>query len=330
VTVNYTRRRPSRRLTWLLAIVTVVVIGFVLATTLRSERRILAQYLDTAQRSAALAASAATEFDGLVAGLENSDRGTFTSSMRGIRERAAEAFGLLDVAEVPGSAVAAHARLSAATSSWIEGLDVFQGGVLDAADRPADPVPAGLLRTSIIDLAVGDAAYEAAVIELMAVEAEADVEFTDYPTVAFVAPDVGWESVATSARSADDLALRIDVAVTALGLEPRILRHEDDGTGVLPFTERLIVGATVINQGNEPLTDIGVEVLLLASRFGAAASEANSIERLEAGESTSLEYVFTVSTSVDYELVVQASGATGERNLANNRVVQPFYVNDEE
>ena len=330
VSYIYSPPRRRRRGVWLLAVLSVAVVVVVLVTSLRSERRVLAAYIDIAQTSASASASAAEEFSDLTTLLAVVDRQEFITTMAGIRGAAGAAAALLDAAEVPADALDAHARLTLAHSSWLQGLELVEGSALAAADDPLDPVPAELLERAAVELAVGDRAYETAVEELLSIEkeSEVDVEVPSYPTVVF-SPSEGADGLITSARTSTGLAQRKDLAVSAVGFEPRRLGETDDGAGIIPFTDRLIVNVTVTNQGNEPAVAVPVQVVLSSDRTGTSDAESETIDRFEPGEATSVEFVFLVIPAVNYELVINAGPVDGEIDTDNNLVIVPFIVNEQ-
>jgi hypothetical protein len=330
VSYIYSPPRRRRRGVWLLAVLSAAVVVVVLVTSLRSERRVLAAYIDIAQTSAAGSAAAAEEFADLTAILAVVDRQEFITTMAGIRGAAGAAAALLDGAEVPTDALDAHARLTLAHSSWVRGLELVEGSTLAAADDPADPVPAELLDRASVELAVGDRAYETAIEELLSLEedSDVDVEIPSYPTVVF-APSGGAAGLIASARTSTGLGQRRDLAVSAVGFEPRMLGETDDGAGIIPFTDRLIVNVTITNQGNEPAVAVPVQVVLSSDRTGTSDAESVTVERFEPGEATSVEFVFPVIPAVNYELVINAGPVDGEVDTENNLVIVPFTVNEE-
>jgi hypothetical protein len=324
----YSPPRRRRRGVWLLAVLSVAVVVVVLVTSLRSERRVLAGYLDTARESTAAAGSSSGEFLDLADRIDLVDRQEFITAMARIRATSGAAGILLDSADVPGDALAAHARLQLALTSWLLGLELVEGAALAAADDPSDDLPADLIERAIVELAVGDRAYEAGVEALLALEAGADVDVPIFPVVVFT-PAAGAEGMVAAIRTASGLVLRRDLAVSAVGFEPRTLGSTDAGVGILPFTDRLIVNVTVTNQGNETAGEIPLQVLLSSDRTGTSRSESSTVERLLPTEATSVEFVFEVVPVVNYELVINLGPATGETDLENNLLIVPFVVNQE-
>jgi len=328
VSYIYSPPRRRRRGVWLLAVLSVAVLIVVLVTSLRSERRVLAGYIDTVQESAAAAASAATEFVDLTNRLSEVDRQEFITTMARIRTTTGEAGTLLEAADVPTDALPAHARIQLAHSSWSLGLDLVEGAALSAADDPAADTPVQLLTQAAVELAVGDRAYEAAIDELLSLEDSADVDIPTYPVVEF-SPPGGAAAMLDSARTSTGLTLRSDLAVSTVTLDPRVLSETESGVGIVPFTDRLIVNVTVTNQGNEPIGEIPVQVLLASDRSGTGTSEAVTVERLQPSEATSLEFLFDVLPIVNYEIVVNVGPAPGEFDTENNLFRLPFIVNEQ-
>jgi len=319
--------RRRRRGVWLLAVFSVAVVVIVLVTSLRSERRLLAAYIDTAQESATGASTAADEFLDVAERVVTVDRQEFVTTMSRIRSSVGASGTLVSGAEVPAEALPGHARLELALTSWLRGLDLFEGAVLAVADDPTDEVAAAVVAGALVELSVGDRAYEASVIELAALEGEADVEVPSYPVAVF-APTAGAPGVLEAARTATGLAVRTDVAVATVSFEPRALDETEAGVDILPFTDRLIVNITVTNQGNQSATAFDLRAALLSDRTGTGSSETETVERLAAAESTSLEFVFEVVPLVNYELVINLDPVPGEFDTENNVLIVPFVVNE--
>ncbi len=328
VSYMFSRPRRRRRGLWLLAAVSVAVVVIVLVTSLRSERRVLAGYLDTARQSAAAAASSSTEFLEITDRLESIDRQEFITAMARIRATAGGAGTLIDSAEVPGDALDANARLQLAHSTWLVGLELLEGATLAAADDPSDEIAADVIGRAVLELSVGDRAYEAAVEALLALEADTNIARAGYPVVVFT-PAMGAAGLVSAARTSTGLGVRRDLAISAVGFEPRMLSETNAGIGVLPFTDRLIVNVTLTNQGNQPVADIPVQIVLSSDRTGTARTESLTIERLQPAEATSVEFVFEVLPVVNYEIIIDLGGASGETDLDNNIVIVPFVVNEE-
>jgi heme exporter protein D len=328
VSYIYSPPRRRRRGVWLLAVLSVVVIVVVLVASLRSERRLLAAYLDTSRQWAAVAAASAEDFADLTDRLPEVTREEFTTTMAAIRSASGASGPLLDEADVPADALDAHARLTLAHSSWLAGLELMEGAVLAAVDDPEDEDSVAVIGHAVVELAVGDRSYEGAVEQLAALEAEADIEVAPYPIVSF-APAAAGDEIAAAVRASADLGQRHDLAVTAAGFEPRPLGETPAGAGIIPFTDRLIVNATISNLGNEAVGSVDVQVVLTSDRTGTGGSRSETIERLGPGEATSLEFVFQVLPIANYDLVIDVAGTSGETNLDNNLVILPFVVNEE-
>ena len=185
-----------------------------------------------------------------------------------------------------------------------------------------------VLEQALVELAVGDRAYEVAVEELGLLEDDADVEVPGYPVAAFT-PVPDEVDLLEAVRASSGLGQRRDLGVTAVGFEPRALGETNTGAGIIPFTDRLIVNVTVTNLGNEAASAVPVQVVLSSDRTGTADSDSVTIERLAPSESTSLEFVFAVVPVANYELVIDVGGMTGETDLDDNLAILPFVVNEE-
>ena len=325
---SYYQPRRRRRGVGLLALLSVVVVVVVLVSSFRSDRRVLATYLDTAHQAVGESAAVAVEFEGLMARLSGVDRQEFITTLAGLRTTMSDANAVIEGVEAPTKAADAQARLLLASRSWLRGLDLIEGGLLEAADRPADDTPAMVIQRGFVQLAVGDQSYEQSVTELTSLQSSSDVEFSSYPEVAFT-PSVGIVALIEEARAATGLPLRRDAAITSVGFDPRPLGTTDLGEAILPLTNQLALTVTVINQGNERLTDITVEVALLGDRANARAEDTKTFDFLVPGESGTFEVLFDVLPVIQYDLRVTIPVTSGEIEVENNIYRERFIVNEE-
>ena len=123
--------------------------------------------------------------------------------------------------------------------------------------------------------------------------------------------------------------MRRDAAISSVGFEPRPLGTSDLGEAIIPLTNQLILTVTVLNQGNEALTDVTVEVELTGDRVGAGARETMVFDRLVPGESSTFDVIFDVLPVIQYDLRVSVPIVSGETDTENNTFTERFIVNEE-
>ncbi len=328
VAFSYSHPRRRRRGVVLLALLSVVVVVVVLVTSFRSDRRVLADYIDTAHQAAVESSATAVDFANLIGRTPTVDRQEFITTLAGLRATMSGANAAIEGVEAPTRAADAQARLVLASRSWLRGLDLIEGGLLDAADRPGDDVPAMVIERGIVELAVGDRSYEDAVTELTLLQSSLDVDFSSYPVVAFT-PASGILGLIAEAQASVGLPLRRDAAITSVGFNPRRLGTTDLGEAILPLTSELVVTVTVLNQGNEALAEVIVAVTLTGDRAGAGAQDTRTIDRLVPGESSTFEVTFEVVPVVQYVLRVAVPIVSGDVDVENNTHTERFIVNEE-
>ncbi len=229
---------------------------------------------------------------------------------------------------MPAEAADAQAGLGLASQSWLRGLDLIEAGLLDAADRPDDDTPAMVIERGVIELGVGDRSYEVAVTELTLLQSGSDVDFSAYPQVAFT-PVAGILGLIAEAGDAVGLPQRRDAAISSVGFDPRPLGTTDLGEAILPLTNQLVLTVTILNQGNEALSELAVAVTLTGVRAGAGSEQITTFDRLVPGESSTFEVAFEVLPVIQYHLRVTVPIVSGEVEVENNIFTERFVVNEE-
>jgi hypothetical protein len=317
--------RRRRRVPWWVLPVIIVIGLALLAGTLRSETREVVLYIDTAQPLMVEQAAIAESFESLVrrdlATIEREDFSTLISRAEtSLRDANAE----LEALDPPDSAAVADELLRLALTSWESGMNDFGLGILEAADEPTSPMPLDRLNEGILDLRLGDAAYELFLAESMELINEVDVDVGEFPAVSFAAGEPtlsSAESLATFVRTSSQLGIRSDVAITSVVFDPPDSGGQTpDGAEIFPVTESLLLQATVSNAGNQAEKGLVLTVTLLDSVGDLIATEQSEQLDLQAGESASVTFTaLPVVPGQRYLLLLDLTPTPTELLLDDNR-----------
>ncbi|MGZ5383710.1 MAG: hypothetical protein ACXWH0_06985 [Acidimicrobiia bacterium] len=315
-------------------LVSIVAVVVVAAGSLRSDTRVLVAYLEEARSSALEHGDQSSDFkEQVIAGLQALDRDRLTTLINQMVEAAAGVTTRLSEIEVPPAAARADAALTLATTSWEVGLMGFEGALLAVVDDPENAVAIGGLADVLVDLEVGDRAYARFVEEADQLRSETDVEIGEFP-------DVGYLSVALSsltyaerlagvASRSEGLALRRDLAIATVRLDPEETGGVTDGAPIIPNTDTLLIQVVVVNQGNRDEQDVTVSLLMQDAAGAALEDRSEELAMLEAGGSVTVEFAdLAVTAGARLTATISVSFVDGESDTDNNLREVPFFVNE--
>ncbi|MGZ8755424.1 MAG: hypothetical protein ACXW15_09585 [Acidimicrobiia bacterium] len=315
-------------------LVSIVAVVVVAAGSLRSDTRVLVAYLEEARSSALEHGDQSIDFkEQVIAGLQALDRDRLTTLINQMVEAAAGVTTRLSEIEVPPAAARADAAFTLATTSWEVGLMGFEGALLAVVDDPENAVAIGGLADVLVDLEVGDRAYARFVEEADQLRSETDVEIGEFP-------DVGYLSVALSsltyaerlagvASRSEGLALRRDLAIATVRLDPEETGGVTDGAPIIPNTDTLLIQVVVVNQGNRDEQDVTVSLLMQDAAGAALEDRSEELAMLEAGGSVTVEFAdLAVTAGARLTATISVSFVDGESDTDNNLREVPFFVNE--
>ncbi len=330
---HFNRRRRRRAFVALL-VVSILAAILIAAGSLRSETRLLVAYFDQARIAAAEHAELAADFrQQIIEGIGDLDRNRLMTLMAQMVETSDRMAAEVEGTEVPAAAARPAASLTLALASWKDGLGAFEEQLLAVVDDPGSLVAIGDLASVLVDLEVGDRAYERFVAEVEAVRDEADVEIGRFPAVGYLsaalAPLTYAERLSDRAAGAEGLALRRDLAIAAVRLEPEETGGEAGGVPILPFTETVLVQVVVANDGNRDETDLTVSLVLEGGAGNLLLERSEEIVDLAAGLSSTVEFAdIPVAPGETHTVIISVSAVVAEADTENNLRQRPFFVNE--
>ncbi|NIA24024.1 MAG: hypothetical protein GWP04_00490 [Gammaproteobacteria bacterium] len=300
-----------------------VVLVFLAAGRLRNDTRASIAYLVEANAAVTGYRDLAQRFQGqILLRLPVAQREDIELLMdQYVADAASEAAGLHEMSQ-PASTAAAAAALDLALTSWEEGLQSFTQGLFAVVDYPNAEASVEELSTALAQLQVGDLAYERFLdaVEELGTRIDLPVEF---PEVAFLPARLGTlrhvAGIIAVVEDAQGMALRRDLEISAVKLEPQEVGTDDNGDLILPATEALLVRASVGNRGNENERDIRVSITLQSSDGSILYQETVDLDSLEPRGSTTVDFsALPVVAGERYTILVAVTVLPNDVDTSNN------------
>ncbi len=313
-----------------LTLVAVVAVIWLILSR-RTEQRGMAVFLATAEQATELQAGAAERVDRVFAevGPLLSRQEVITLLSEAV-DATREADELLDI-EVPASAARSYGHISAASSTWTQGVEDAHRVILGLMDGDLGEDGPTAIRDVIALLRAGDASY--ALFRSEIATAEVGSAMADFPTISFIDPDPGdpvrfdEQQFALRIAIAYNLSPRHDIGVVGMTIpEPVGVRG---GIPIVPASASLGVTAVISNLGNEPEDSFSVALNVLNVDTGETYTDSATVVSLASGASTTVDFS---SIPVDpgglYQAVLTIT-IDGDGNTDNNAWAMTFIWNEE-
>ena len=281
----------------------------------------LNQFLEEASTVSLVHSESSKEFE-KVLNFDEINRDDFESTLAALVRDSQEAFNL--VQNIGGDFNSSEKELlNIATSSWLNGLETFQVSIITLIDNPESLKIEEALAQSIVDLSIGDKAYEEFVQKISQRSREDNlflpifypVKYTGLEGSAFNFADL----IVKKARdSSEGLFLRRDVAITGVQFFPSPIAVTEDNYRVF-LKEPIGMQVVVANEGNIEEFDI-ILLVLVTDEFGDSVFEKRTkISSVGAFESKSY---FTDTIELEpgtlYEWFIKIEEIENEEELEDN------------
>jgi hypothetical protein len=281
----------------------------------------LNQFLEEASTVSLVHSESSKEFE-KVLNFDEINRDDFESTLAALVRDAQEAFNL--VQNIGGDFNSSEKELlNIATSSWLNGLETFQVSIITLIDNPESLKIEEALAQSIVDLSIGDKAYEEFVQKISQRSREDNlflpifypVKYTGLEGSAFNFADL----IVKKARdSSEGLFLRRDVAITGVQFLPSPIAVTEDNYRVF-LKEPIGIQVVIANEGNVEEFDI-ILLVLVTDEFGDSVFEKRTkISSVGAFESKSY---FTDTIELEpgtlYEWFIKIEEIENEEELEDN------------
>lgn len=324
------RRRRRRRTILTFAIVGIVMAVAYAVTRAQGEAEVTRAYLDIVYEVTTGQASAATSFSEMLIGIESFTRPRMLQTLDGIEARSDELVTLLASGNPPDGLERADMWLQMASTSWRNGLSHARAGLVALASNPVDTDGSGAasLARGLIDLRVGDRAYQGFMSEVSGVDTT--LLGGSFPSVVFVpaASEPLFDPVSLARRMflTPGLTSMDDLAVADIRLDPAAV-GTSDGLPVVPISASQSIEATIVNRGNTDRTEITVSLQLVSSD-GEEYTATVEIDAIAGGAARSVAFAdLPIKAGTFYQVLVFVP--PGDDEPDNDSITFRFAVNEE-
>ena len=293
----------------------------------------LNEFLEEASIVSLLHNESSKEFEKVLS-FDEINRNDFETTLSNLVRDSQEAFNL--VQNIGGDFVSSEKELlNIATSSWLKGLETFQISIITLIDNPESLKIEEALAQSIIDLSIGDKAYEEFVQKISQRSREDNlflpvfypVEYTGLEGSAFNFADL----IVKKARdSSEGLFLRRDVAITGVQFLPSPIAVTEDNYRVF-LKEPIGIQVVIANEGNVEEFDI-ILLVLVTDEFGDSVFEKRAkISSVGAFESKSyFTDTIELESGILYEWFIKIEEIENEEELEDNLFTISGFIPPEE
>tara|TARA_B110000438_G_scaffold258209_1_gene266762 strand:- start:2395 stop:3384 length:990 start_codon:yes stop_codon:yes gene_type:complete len=293
----------------------------------------LNEFLEEASIVSLLHNESSKEFEKVLS-FDEINRNDFETTLSNLVRDSQEAFNL--VQNIGGDFVSSEKELlNIATSSWLKGLETFQISIITLIDNPKSLKIEEALAQSIIDLSIGDKAYEEFVQKISQRSREDNlflpvfypVKYTGLEGSAFNFADL----IVKKARdSSEGLFLRRDVAITGVQFLPSPIAVTEDNYRVF-LKEPIGIQVVIANEGNVEEFDI-ILLVLVTDEFGDSVFEKRAkISSIGAFESKSyFTDTIELESGILYEWFIKIEEIENEEELEDNLFTISGFIPPEE
>lgn len=293
----------------------------------------LNQFLEDASTVSLLHSESSKKFE-KVLNFDEINRDEFETTLSLLVKDSQEAYNL--VQNIGGEFVSTEKELlNIATSSWLKGLETFQVSIITLIDNPDSLKIEEALAQSIIDLSIGDKAYEEFIQKISQRSREDNlflpvfypVKYTGLEGSAFNFADL----IVKKARdSAEGLFLRRDIAITGVQFLPSPIAVTEDNYRVF-LKEPIGIQVVIANEGNVEEFDV-ILLVLVTDEFGDSVFEKRAkISSIGAFQSKSyFTDTIELEPGILYEWFIKIEEIENEEELNDNLFTISGFIPPEE
>ena len=293
----------------------------------------LNDFLEQASTVSLLHNESSKEFEKVLS-FDEINRDDFETTLSTLVRDSQEAFNLVQT--IGGDFISSEKELlNIATSSWLKGLETFQISIITLIANPESLKIEEALAQSIVDLSIGDKAYEEFVQKISQRSREDNlflpvfypVKYTGLEGSAFNFADL----IVKKARdSSEGLFLRRDVAITGVQFLPSPIAVTEDNYRVF-LKEPVGIQVVIANEGNVEEFDI-ILLVLVTDEFGDSVFEKRAkISSVGAFESKSyFTDTIELEPGILYEWFIKIEEIENEEELEDNLFTISGFIPPEE
>ena len=279
------------------------------------------EFLDDASTVAKLHSTNADNFREIL-DFSEVDRESFEILLGQIQSNSQEAYQLLQNNNINFTSKEKQ-LLEIATSSWLDGVELFQASITTLIDNPSTLKTEESIAQSIVSLSIGDKAYAEF---LFLIKQNASIDGTFLPNF-YQIEYIGLEDnsykfadllVDKAKSSSGGLFLQKNLAITGTEFTPMPITFTEDGAAVL-LDEPTSLQVVISNEGNVEIYDV-VVLVLVTDEYGETIYEfqtkINSIGPKES--KIFLSDTINIEKGVVHEWFVKIEEIEKEEELTDN------------
>jgi hypothetical protein len=250
------------------------------------------------------------------------DRESFERLLGQIQSNSQESYKLLQNSNIDFTSKEKQ-LLEIATSSWLDGVELFQASITTLIDNPSTLKIEESIAQSIVSLSIGDKAYAKF---LFLIKQNASIDGTFLPNF-YQIEYIGLEDnsykfadllVDKAKSSSGGLFLQKNLAITGTEFTPMPITFTEDGAAVL-LDEPTALQVVISNEGNVEIYDV-VVLVLVTDEYGETVYEfqtkINSIGPKES--KIFLSDTINIEKGVVHEWFVKIEEIEKEEELTDN------------
>jgi hypothetical protein len=250
------------------------------------------------------------------------DRESFERLLSQIQSNSQESYKLLQNSNIDFTSKEKQ-LLEIATSSWLDGVELFQTSITTLIDNPSTLKIEESIAQSIVSLSIGDKAYAKF---LFLIKQNASIDGTFLPNF-YQIEYIGLEDnsykfadllVDKAKSSSGGLFLQKNLAITGTEFTPMPITFTEDGAAVL-LDEPTALQVVISNEGNVEIYDV-VALVLVTDEYGETVYELQTkINSIGPKESKIfLSDTINIEKGVVHEWFVKIEEIEKEEELTDN------------
>ena len=289
----------------------------------------LNSFLEDASVVSSLHKKSSEDFS-LLLNFDEINREQFEKILNGIVSNAQEAYNLISNSDDSFTSKEKD-LLEISTTSWLKGLETFQVSIITLIDNEYSQNIEESIAQSIVDLSIGDKAYED-FITLINTKGDSEniflpdfylIQYTELESSAYRFADI---IVSRARESSGGLFLRRDLAITGIDFTPKPITITEDGYNVL-LDEPTALQVVIANEGNVEEFEV-IILILVSDEYGESIYEKrakiNSIKPLES--KSYFTDAIQIEPGVLHEWFIKIEEVENEEELDDNLYITTGFI----
>ena len=277
-------------------------------------------FLERAASISELHSQNSVEFENIL-DFTDTSRDEFEKKLKIIKINSLEAKNIFD--NSPSINIKEKELLKIAVNSWLSGIELFEISIINLIDNSSSKKIEEAIARSIVDLSIGDRAYEEFVFSLKQNSETDGIFLPNFQSIEYIGiADNTYQFadliVERAKFSSTGLFLRKNVSVQGLEFNPSSIGVTEDGYSVL-LNQEVSASIAINNNGNSEVFDIVVLILVTDELSETVHEEVSKISSLLPNETTIFETSFIrIDEGNLHEWFIKIEGLENEEDLLDN------------